>query len=193
MTSLHSVETRINTILNLLGCAITNFAAIANRLSASRVSAALTGVSDFGPADGEYHLQVAQAMKSLADEYPVPIDWKQVSRVRSALDARRATSRPIPFAVLYVNGQLFKRVFQGQPEFTTSYRDCAALSDLMLASRAAKILDGMGLMGIRIVTITNEFRSEETLSKTLQDVGFTQQWGKKRKTGRARIGPAPPG
>jgi len=172
MTSLYSVETRINTILNSLGCAITNFAAIANRLSASRVSAALTGVSDFGPADGEYHLQVAQAMKSLADEYPVPIDWKQVSRVRSALDARRVTSRPTPFAVVYVNGQLFQRLVNGEPEFTTSYSDCAAFTDPLLATAAAKILDGMGQTGLRVITITNQLRSEESLAKTLQDAGF---------------------
>jgi len=171
-----SCESQINQILSELDCAVSNYAAIANKLSPSRVAAALSGTNDFSATDGEHHLQIARSMKRLADEASVPIDWRKIERIREVLGTRQTkASRPIPFAVVLVGSALFKQVSSGRVETTTSYQDCAGFKNVLVANTAAKLLDGMGASGLRVTTITNEPRSAETISEHLADFGFAQE------------------
>ena len=64
----YSVENQINRILTELNCAVSNYAAIADKLSGSRVAAALAGTNDFSTSDGEYYLGLARQMQRLAEE-----------------------------------------------------------------------------------------------------------------------------
>jgi len=171
-TATYSAESQINRILNELDCAVSNYAAIANRLSGSRVAAALAGTNDFSMADGEYHLRIARQMKTLAEEHLVPIDWRRVEKVREILTARKTQARPVPFTVIFIGPALFKQIVSGKVETTTSYQDCAAFKVPMTAHAAAKLLDGMGQAGVRFTTITNEVRAPETFVSKLADVGF---------------------
>jgi hypothetical protein len=171
-----SPENQINGILRDLDCAVTNFAGIVGRLSGSRVAAALSGQNDFSAEDGQYHLNVARSMRRLQDDYQVPIDWRRVERLKEILGTRKAVSRPFSFAVILIGSFLFKKMTSdGRVETTTSYQDCAAFSDLFIARTAAKILDDMGQMGLRVTSITNEPRAIDTIAKTLQDVGFIRE------------------
>jgi len=168
----YNVESQINRILNDLDCAVSNYAAIANRLSGSRVAAALAGTNDFSAPDGEYHLQVAREMQRLATEVNVPVDWRRVEKVREILAARKTQARPTPFAVILIGGQLFKTVVSGRIETTNSYQDCGGFKDKIVAITAAKLLDGMTNEPLRVTTITNEVRAAETISDKLADFGF---------------------
>lgn len=167
-----SDETQINRILEDVDCVPSNFTDIADRHSNSRVIAALKGTNDFDPGDGEYYLGLARQMKKLAEEFPVPIDWRKTQRIKEILAARKTQARPVPFTVVLIGPVIFKRISSGQIETTTSYQDCAAFKDAMTAHAAARILDGMGQIGIRFTTITNEVRAPETFVNKLADVGF---------------------
>ena len=169
-----SPENQINIILRELDCAVSNFAGIAARLSGTRVAAALSGSNDFSTEDGQHYLDIARRMKRLQDDAGVPVDWRKVSQLQAILATKKQQERPIPFAVILSGSVLFKKMTNQQPEFTTSYSDCAAFTDPLLATAAAKILDGMGQTGLRVITITNQPRSEESLAKSLQEVGFNQ-------------------
>jgi hypothetical protein len=169
-----SPEFQVAAILDEIGCVPTNFSEIADRHANSRVIAALQGRNDFEPEDGEYYLGVARQLKKLADEFPVPIDWRKTQTIKETIAARRTVIRPIPFAVIYVGSLLFKRIASGRIETTASYRDCAAFKDLSVATVAARLLDSMGEHGLRVTTITNERRAAETIFDQLADFGFTQ-------------------
>lgn len=169
----YSVESQINRILNELDCAVSNFAAIANNLSGSRVAAALAGTNDFSAEDGEHYLRVARQMKQLAQEFPVPIDWKQTRVIKELLAARRIQVRPFPFAVILVGAnKLFKRVENGVMQTTTSYKDCAGFKDELVAVTAAKTLNDLSGQSLRVITVTNQHRDPETISDKLVDCGF---------------------
>jgi hypothetical protein len=170
-----SHESQINQILSELDCAVSNYAAIANKLSASRVAAALSGTNDFSTSDAEHHLQIARSMKRLADEVPVPIDWRKIERIREVLGTRRSgPTRPIPFAVVLVGSALFERVVSGRVETTTNYQTCAAFKNPAIAHTAANLLVGLGASGLRVTTITNEIRPIESISEHLSDFGFSE-------------------
>lgn len=166
-----SPENQIARILDDIGCAPTNFAEICNRHAISRVLQGLKGTNDFNPEDGQYYLGLAQQMKKLAEEYPVPISWKETQRIKQILSARNQ-GRPIPFAVIIIGQMLFKRIVSGRVETTTSYEECAAFKDISVAHAAARSLNDMGQMGVRFTTITNERRAPETFISKLFDVGF---------------------
>ena len=167
-----SDEMQVNRILEQIDCVPSNFSEIADRHSNSRVIAALKGTNDFDPEDSQYYLNLARQMKKLAEEYPVPIDWRKTQRIKEILAARKTHSRPIPFAVVFVGPALFKQISSGQIETTTSYQDCAAFKNAFVARAAAQILDEMGQVGVRYTTITNEPRGPETLVSRLADLGF---------------------
>jgi hypothetical protein len=166
-----SPESQINKIIDDVGCAPSNFFEIADRCSNSRGIAALKGTNDFDHEDGQYYLGLARQMKRLAEEYPVPISWKETQRIKEILAARNQ-GPPIPFTVVFIGPQLFKRIESGQIETTTSYRDCAAFENGLIAYDAARILSGMGQIGVRFTTITNERRAPETFVAKLADLGF---------------------
>jgi len=177
MIATYSVENQINRILTELDCAVSNYAAIAGKLSGSRVAAALAGTNDFSTADGEYHLQVARDMQRLVAEVNVPVDWRHVEKIRKILVARKATARsarPVPFAVVFIGPALFKQIVSDKVETTTSYEECAAFKDVLVAHAATRLLDAMGQMGVRHTSITNELRDPETFVNKLSDVGFEQ-------------------
>src|ERR1700674_735824 len=165
-----SPESQIARILDEVRCAPTNFTEIADRLANSRVIQALKGQNDFSPEDGEYYLGLARQMKRLAEEYPVPISWKETQRIKEILAARKSQARPVPFYVISIGPALFKQIVSGAVETTTSYQDCAAFKDGMTAHAAARILSDMGQIGVRFTTITNEYR--ETFVSKLADLGF---------------------
>lgn len=168
-----STEAQVNKILDDIGCAPSNFFEIASRHSISRGIAALKGQNDFSPEDGQYYLQIARQMQRLAEEHnPIPIEWKRTPLIREILAARKTQARPIPFAVIFIGPALFKQIVSGAVETTTSYEDCAAFKDAMTAHAAARILDGMGQIGVRFTTITNERRASETFVSKLADLGF---------------------
>ena|SRR6266481_1357194 len=169
-----SPEAQVNTILDDIGCAPTNFTDIADRHANSRVLAALKGTNDFDPADGEYYLGLARQMKRLAEEYPVPIDWRKILQIKQILAARKTQARPVPFTVVLIGQELFKQIVSGTIETTTNYQNCAAFKDVMTAHAAARILVDMGQFPVRFTTITNERRDPETFISKLADVGFTQ-------------------
>lgn len=166
-----SPENQIARILDDIGCAPTNFAEICNRHAISRVLQGLKGTNDFNPEDGQYYLGFAQQMKKLAEEYPVPISWKETQRIKQILAARNQ-GRPVPFAVVFIGQMLFKRIVSGRVETTTDYQSCAAFKNLTVAHAAARILNDMGQIGVRFTSITNESRAPETFISTLSDVGF---------------------
>lgn len=169
-----SPESQINQILAVLDCAVSNFAGIADKLSGGRVAAALSGANSFTAPDGVHYLSVARAMKRLADEFPVPIDWKKCERVRLVLESRQQTTRPVPFAVIMLGYSLFKRIdASGKVETTSSYQECAAFASPVLASQAAKLLDSIyGQPQVRTTTITNEQRDPEGFTENLSDLGL---------------------
>jgi hypothetical protein len=167
-----SPESQVNRILADIGCVPSNFTEIADRHANSRVIAALKGTNDFDPEDGQYYLSLARQMKRLAEEYPVPIDWRKTQRIKEILAARKTTTRPVPFAVIFIGPSLFKQIVSGKVETTTSYEECAAFKDVLVAHAAARILDEMGHVGVRYTTITNEVRAPETIVSRLSDVGF---------------------
>jgi len=114
-------------------------------------------------------------MKTLAEEYPVPISWKETQRIREILAARRATTRPTPFTVIFIGPALFKQIVSETVETTTDYKTCAAFKDITVAHAAARILnENMGQIGVRFTSITNECRAPETFIDKLSDVGFEQ-------------------
>jgi hypothetical protein len=167
-----SPETQVARILDEIGCAPSNFSEIADRHANSRVIQALKGQNDFSPGDGQYYLGLARQMKRLAEEFPVPISWKETQRIKQILAARKTQARPIPFYVVFIGPALFKKIMSGIVETTTDYQSCAAFKDAMVAHAAARILDEMGQIGVRFTTITNEVR--ETFVSKLSDLGFTQ-------------------
>jgi hypothetical protein len=166
-----SPEAQVNRILEIIGCAPSNFSEIADRHSNSRVIAALKGANDFDPKDGEYYLNLARQLKKLAEEYPVPISWKETQRIKQIL-ASRNQGRPVPFAVVFIGQTLFKQIVSGRVETTTDYQSCAAFKDPTVAHVAARILNDMGQIGVRFTTITNESRAPETFISKLSEVGF---------------------
>jgi hypothetical protein len=87
--ALLSPESQTNSILDSVGCAVSNFSAIVGTLSNSRVTAALSGQNDFSQEDGEQHLRVAREMQRLMNETGLPIDWRRVEKVREVLARRR--------------------------------------------------------------------------------------------------------
>jgi len=167
-----SPEMQVNQILEHIDCVPSNFSEIANRHSNSRVIAALKGTNDFEPEDGQYYLGLARQMKRLAEEYPVPIDWRKTQRIKEILATRKATARPVPFTVVLIGPLLFKRIVSGVIETTTSYSDCAAFKDSLVAIDAARILDRVGQIGVRFTSINTEHRAPETFISKLSDVGF---------------------
>ncbi len=170
-----SPEAQVNTILDEIGCAPTNFTDIADRHANSRVLAALKGTNDFDPADGEYYLGLARQMKRLAEEYPVPIDWRKILQIKQILAARKTQARPVPFTVVFIGQELFKQIVAGKIETTTDYKTCAAFKDGLVAHAAARILnENMGQFPVRYTQITNEHRPAESISDKLADVGFEQ-------------------
>jgi hypothetical protein len=166
-----SPEAQVNRILEDIGCAPSNFSEVADRHANSRVLAGLQGRNDFDQEDGEYYLGMARQMKRLAEEYPVPIDWRKTQRIKEIL-ATRKTTRPIPFTVVLIGPAMFKQIVSGTVETTTSYQDCAAFKDVMTAHAAARILNDMGQLGVRFTSITNEVRAPETFVSKLADLGF---------------------
>jgi hypothetical protein len=166
-----SPEAQVNRILEDIGCAPSNFSEIADRHSNSRVIAALQGRNDFSPEDAQFYLGLARQMKKLAEEYPVPISWKETQRIKQILAARNQ-GPPVTFGVVFIGPLLFKRIVSGVIETTTSYSDCAAFKDNLVAIDAARILDRMGKIGVRVTTINTERRSPETFVSTLSEVGF---------------------
>src|SRR2546421_2495830 len=144
-----SPEAQVNTILEDIGCAPSNFSEIADRHANSRVIQGLKGQNDFSAEDGEYYLGLARQMKRLAEEFPVPISWKETQRIKQILATRKATARPIPFAVVLIGQELFKQIVSGTVETTTDYKTCAAFKDITVAHAAARILSNMGQFGIR--------------------------------------------
>ncbi|SRR6266481_5310480 len=170
-----SPEAQVNTILDDIGCAPTNFTDIADRHANSRVIQGLKGQNDFSAEDGEYYLGLARQMKRLAEEFPVPISWKETQRIKQILATRKAIARPIPFTVVLIGPALFKRIVSGVIETTDSYQSCAAFQDTSVAHAAARILnENMGQIGVRFTSITNEVRDPATFIDKLSDVGFEQ-------------------
>ena len=167
-----SPESQINKILDDIGCVVTNYSEIADRCANSRVLQALKGQNNFSAEDGEYYLGLARQMKRLAEEYPVPISWKETQRIKQILATRKATARPVPFAVVLIGQELFKQIVSGTIETTTDYKTCAAFKDISVAHAAARILDDMGQLAVRFTTITNEVRAPESFVSKLADVGF---------------------
>jgi hypothetical protein len=167
-----SPEAQINRILEQVNCAPTNFAEIADRHAISRVLQGLKGTNDFSAEDGQYYVGVAWQMKKLAEEYAeIPINWREIGRIKQILAARNQ-DRPVPFTVVLIGPLLFKRISSGQVETTTSYIECAAFENGIAAYDAARILSGMGQIGVRYTTITNERRAPETFVAKLADLGF---------------------
>jgi len=114
-------------------------------------------------------------MKRLAEEYPVPISWKETQRIKQILAERKVRVRPVPFTVVLIGQELFKQIVSGTIETTTSYQECAAFKDISVAHAAARILnENMGQIGVRFTSITNEVRGPETFIDKLSDAGFTQ-------------------
>ncbi len=167
-----SPESQANRILDEVGCVLSNFSEIADRHANSRVIQWLKGTNPFSPEDGQYYLGLARQMKRLAEEYPVPIDWRKTQRIKEILATRKATARPVPFTVVLIGPLLFKRIVSGVIETTTSYSDCAAFKDSLVAIDAARLLDRMEHGGVRIVTVTNMRRDPATFVSRLADVGF---------------------
>lgn len=167
-------ESQVARILDDIDCVPSNFSEIADRHSNSRVIAALKGANDFDPEDGQYYLGLARQMKRLAEEYPVPIDWRKTQRIKEILAARKTQARPVPFAVVLIGPLLFKQISSGRVETTNNYQECAAFKDILVAHAAARILNDMGQVGVRFTTITNECRAPETISNKLADFGVNQ-------------------
>ncbi len=167
-----SPEMQVNQILEHIDCVPSNFSEIADRHSNSRVIAALKGTNDFEPEDGEYYLGLARQMKRLAEEYPVPIDWRKTQRIKEILATRKATAQPVPFTVILIGPALFKQIVSGTIETTTSYEQAAAFESGLVAIDAARLLDRMGHGGVRVVTVTNMRRDPATFVSKLADVGF---------------------
>ena len=156
-----SPEMQVNQILEHIDCVPSNFSEIADHHSNSRVIAALRGANDFDPKDGEYYLGLARQMK------------RKTQRIKEILAARRATTRPTPFTVIFIGPALFKQILSGRIETTTSYQECAAFKNSLVAIDVARILnEKMGQVGVRFTTITNERRDPETFASKLADVGF---------------------
>src|SRR5260370_18221247 len=124
-----SPEAQVNTIIDDIGCAPSNFSESADRHANSRVIEGLKGQNDFSAEDGEYYLGLARQMKRLAEEFPVPISWKETQRIKQILAARKTQARPVPFAVVLIGQELFKQIVSGTIETTTDYKTCAAFKD----------------------------------------------------------------
>jgi hypothetical protein len=174
MAGTFSPESQIAGILDQIGCAPSNFADIVGRCSTSRMIQALKLTNDFSSKDGQYYLDFARQLKKLAETYPVPIAWKETVKIRQIVAARRATTRPVPFAIV-IDSALFKQITpNGQVETAADYLTCAAFKNELVARAAAKILDSMGQTGLRTTTITNQVRAPETIFSELRDFGFVQ-------------------
>jgi hypothetical protein len=167
-----SAEAQVNRILDDVGCVPSNFSEIADRHANSRVIQALKGTNDFDPKDGQYYLQVARQMKKLAEEYPVPIDWRKTQTIKEILAAREAQARPVPFQIVrFSDGTLFQGIKNGKAVRTTKYDECAAIASFETARAIVKLLDGMGYM-CGMTRITNMRR--EDIFDSVRDFGFNQ-------------------
>jgi len=167
-----SPEMQVNQILEHIDCVPSNFSEIADRHSNSRVIAALKGTNDFDLEDGQYYLGLARQMKRLAEEYPVPIDWRKTQRIKEILATRKTIARPVQFTVIFIGPALFKQIVSGAIETTTSYEQAAAFESGLVAIDAARLLDRMEHGGVRVVTVTNMRRDPATFISKLSDVGF---------------------
>jgi hypothetical protein len=171
MLATFSPENQIARILDEIGCAPSNFCEIANRHSNARVLAALQGRNDFSAEDGQYYLRFARQMKKLAEEYPVPIAWKETTRIKEIL-ASRTQGRPTPFHIVqFYDGTLFAKMENGEPVRTTDYDECAAIGSFETARTIAQLLDRMGHL-CRYTMITNHRR--ENILDSVRDFGFEQ-------------------
>jgi hypothetical protein len=168
-----STESQINQMLEYARCAPSNFAEIANRHAISRVLQALKGANNFSQEDAPYYLSVAKQIKQLAEDYPVPIAWKETLRIRQLL-AERNQGIPTRFWIVLIDETPFRRISAGRLEVTNNYQDCAAFDDIDVAYTVAKVLRDSGHSGIRVTDITNTRRSADSFVNTLAEVGFVQ-------------------
>jgi hypothetical protein len=167
-----SPEFQVATILDSIGCVVSNFSEIADRHANSRVIAALRGANDFDPEDGQYYLSLARQMKHMAEEFPVPIDWRKTQRIKEIIAARRTTARPVPFEIVrFSDGTLFQKMENGKAIQTTDYSVCAAIKSFETARAIVKLLDRMGYM-CNQTRITNVRR--EDIFDSIRDFGFTE-------------------
>jgi hypothetical protein len=166
-----SNEAQINRILEDVDCVPSNFTEIANRHSNSRVIAALKGTNDFDPEDGQYYLRLARQMKRLAEEFPVPIDWRKTQTIKDIL-AARTQGRPVPFQIVqFFDGTLFQKIINGEVVRTTDYDQCAGIASFETANAIVQLLNRMGHM-CRHTRITNHRR--ENIFDSVRDFGFEQ-------------------
>jgi len=184
MTATYSVESKIQNFMALRDTSADFIAGAAQiegigGASSSRLSQAFRG----RPLPIETAVPLEKMIDDLerycASVHPIPVSLRNpvviMELVNDFCKRRESMSRPIPFAVVLIGPLLFKQISSGQIETTTSYQDCAAFKDGMIAHAAARILNDMGLgPGIRFTTITNELRAPETLIDKLSDVGFEQ-------------------
>ena len=111
-----------------------------------------------------------------ASFHPVPVSLRNAVLIHGLLKdfrtRREESVRPVPFEVVLIGPRVFKRIVSGVIETTTSYSDCAAFKEGLVAYDAARLLDGMGQIGVRFTTITNERRDPATFVSKLADIGF---------------------
>jgi len=108
--------------------------------------------------------------------HPIPVSLHNPVVIKKLLDDfrkhREEQTRPIPFAVIIIGGQLFKRITSGVIETTDSFQHCAAFKDKLVATSAAKLLEKMTSESLRVTGITNEHRAVGSISGNLVDFGF---------------------
>jgi len=184
MTATYSVESKIQNFMALRDTSADFIAGAAQiegigGASSSRLSQAFRG----RPLPIETAVPLEKMIDDLerycASVHPIPVSLRNpvviMELVNNFRKRRETMSRPVPFTVVFIGPALFKKIVSGRIETTTSYEECAAFKNAMTAHAAAKILDGMGQIGVRFTSITNEIRAPETFISKLSDVGFTSK------------------
>lgn len=173
MIAAYSAENQINRILTELVCAVSNYAAIAGKLSGSRVAAALAGTNDFSAEDAEYHLQVARDMQGLVAETKVPIDWRRVEEIRKILAERKQKNLiHTVFVIEFDDRSLLQEIKEGLCRRTTNSANAVPIKDRVTAIAAVDALDKMGFKCLAHPTRMRV--PEEQIAKSLSDLGFAQ-------------------
>jgi len=158
-----------------------NHLAFYSDMSSARFSRGLSGESPFTDREQRQILAVIDAIAKLQASSQFPIAWSKVRQLKPLIDQqiKGVEQRPTAFDVILIGPQLFKRLNGDRIETTTSYADCAAFpislpQNKRIANVVAKLLDPMTSTPVRVTSITNEFRSTESFSTKLTDVGFSE-------------------
>ncbi|MCU1241750.1 MAG: hypothetical protein JWO71_2476 [Candidatus Acidoferrum typicum] len=175
-----SIESAISAVTAEHKFSAASLAAIDGGISSPTLSKVLAGQSRLSPDKEESLKLTLEAIRQLIDEFPVPIDFNQVVRVKPLIDQRRAQIRenidPIVHRCLLIriSGTGFFLTMRGGEVVTTPSETLAAAFEN--PDTANEVIRQLAKLGAKAwIDSFGAFRRKSTMSHSLMEVGFTPE------------------